>query len=120
MAPLSPRLCRPLSAASKGRYLAGQDTRTQDTEPFMSQPTPQDEMAGMITGYWTSQMVHVAAKLGLADHLAGGPRTADELAAATGTHARSLYRLLRALASVGIFSEADDGRFTQTVLSEAL
>jgi hypothetical protein len=86
----------------------------------MSQPTPQDEMAGMITGYWTSQMVHVAAKLGLADHLAGGPRTADELASATGTHARSLFRLLRALASVGIFSEADDGRFTQTVLSEAL
>ena len=74
----------------------------------------------MITGYWVSQMVHVAAKLGLADHLADGPRTTDELAAATGTHARSLYRLLRALASVGIFSEADDGRFTQTALSEAL
>src|SRR4051812_14253685 len=86
----------------------------------MSQPTPQDQMARMITGYWTSQMVHVAAKLGLADHLAGGPRTADELAAATGTHARSLYRLLRALASVGIFSEGEGGRFTQSPLSERL
>ena len=74
----------------------------------------------MITGYWISQMVHVAAKLGLADLLADGPRTADELAAATGTHARSLYRLLRALASVGVFSEADDGRFAQTPLSESL
>ena len=86
----------------------------------MSQPTPQDQMARMITGYWTSQMVHVAAKLRLADHLAAGPRTPDELAAATDTHARSLYRLLRALASVGLFSEAEDGRFTQTALSESL
>jgi hypothetical protein len=86
----------------------------------MTQPVSQDRLAGMITGYWVSQMVHVAAKLGLADRLADGPRSVDELAAATGTHARSLYRLLRALAGVGVFSEADDGRFTQTALSEAL
>ncbi|MEA2565547.1 MAG: hypothetical protein QOD49_724, partial [Actinomycetota bacterium] len=70
--------------------------------------------------YWVSQMVHVAAKLGLADRLADGPKTADELAQATETHARSLYRLLRALASVGIFSEDDDQRFSQTPLSEIL
>src|SRR4051794_74824 len=86
----------------------------------MTQPTPQDQLAGMITGYWVSQMVHVAARLGLADRLADGPRTADELAQATGTHARSLYRLLRALASVGVFSEGDDRRFSQTPLSECL
>src|SRR4051794_26144280 len=86
----------------------------------MTQPTPQDQLAGMITGYWVSQMVHVAARLGLADRLADGPRTADELARATGTHARSLYRLLRALASVGVFSEGEDNRFTQTPLSECL
>src|SRR3954451_14518503 len=86
----------------------------------MTEPSPQERLAGMITGYWVSQMVHVAAKLGLADHLADGPRTADELSAATGTHARSLYRLLRALASVGVFSETTDGRFTQTTLSEGL
>ena len=86
----------------------------------MTQPTPQDQMAGMITGYWVSQMVHVAAKLELADRLADGPRTADELAALTRTHARSLYRLLRALASVGIFSEGGDQRFSQTPLSEGL
>ena len=86
----------------------------------MTQPTPQDHVARMITGYWVSQMVHVAAKLGLADLLADGPKTADELAQATGTHARSLYRLLRALASVGIFSEDDDGRFSLTPLAELL
>ena len=86
----------------------------------MTQPTPQDQLAGMITGYWVSQMVHVAAKLGLADRLNDGPKTADDLATATGTHARSLYRLLRALASVGVFSEGDDRRFSQTPLSECL
>jgi hypothetical protein len=65
-------------------------------------------------------MVYAAAKLGLADQLADGPRTADELATATGTHPRSLYRLLRALASVGVFSEGDDHRFSLTPLAEPL
>ena len=59
----------------------------------------------MITGSWISQMVYVAAMLGLAVRLAGGPKTADDLAQDTGTHARSLYRLLSALACVGVFSE---------------
>ncbi len=86
----------------------------------MTQPAPKDALAGMITGYWVSQMVHVAAKLGLADRLADGPKTAEELAASTQTHARTLYRLLRALASVGVFSEDDDQRFSQTPLSECL
>ena len=86
----------------------------------MSQPTLQDQIARMITGYWVSQMVHVAAKLALADHLADGPRTVEELAESTGTHARSLYRLLRALASVGVFSEGDDGRFRPTPLGDCL
>src|SRR5579883_325184 len=86
----------------------------------MPKPTPHDEMARMITGYWISQMVYVAARLGLADRLAEGPRTAEELARTTGTHARSLYRLLRALASVGVFSEDGEGRFRQTPLGECL
>jgi hypothetical protein len=86
----------------------------------MAEPAPQDQMARMISGYWVSQMVHVAARLGLADRLADGPKTADELAALTQTHARTLYRLLRALASVGIFSEDEEGRFSQTPLSESL
>jgi hypothetical protein len=79
-----------------------------------------DPLARMITGYWVSQMVHVAAKLRLADHLAHGPRTAEELARTTGTHARSLYRLLRALASVGVFSELEPGRFRLNEMAESL
>ena len=74
----------------------------------------------MITGYWISQAIYVAAKLGIADLLKEGPKNCDELAKATGTHPRSLYRLLRALASVGVFAEAEDGRFGLTPLGECL
>ena len=86
----------------------------------MPEPTPQDQMARMITGTWISQSVYVAAKLGLADRLADGARSAEELAQATGTHARSLHRLLRALASIGVFSEDSAGKFQLTPLAETL
>jgi hypothetical protein len=74
----------------------------------------------MLTGYWISQAIYVAAKLGIADLLQQGPKNADELAQVTGTHARSLYRLLRALASIGVFAEAEDGRFGLTPLGAYL
>jgi hypothetical protein len=74
----------------------------------------------MIVGYWTSQMVYVAAKLGLADHLAEGPRSAEELAKASGTHAPSLYRLMRGLASLGVFREEEGRKFALTPLAEGL
>lgn len=81
---------------------------------------PQEAMSRMINGYWTSQALYVAAKLGLADLLASGPRSADELAASTSTHAPSLYRLLRALASQGVFADDGSGRFSSTPLAECL
>jgi hypothetical protein len=68
-------------------------------------------MTQMITGYWVSQMVYVAPRIGLADRLADGPKSAGELAQETGTHGRTLYRLFRALAGVDVFSEEPDGRF---------
>ncbi len=74
----------------------------------------------LVTGYWVSQAIYVAAKLGIADLLKDGPKNDGELAKATGTHGRSLYRLLRALASVGVFAEAEDGRFGLTPLGECL
>lgn len=64
--------------------------------------------------------VRVAADLGLADHLAGGPRTCADLAERTGTHAGSLLRLLRALAARGVFVEEANGRFALTPLAEPL
>ena len=64
-----------------------------------------DQLARLVSGYWYTQTVYVAAKLGIADLLKDGPRSAQELAEATGTSPRALYRLLRALASIGIFAE---------------
>lgn len=60
------------------------------------------QLIQMCAGGWVAAAVYGAAKLGLADHLADGPRTADELAARTGTHAPSLYRFLRTIAGFGI------------------
>lgn len=74
----------------------------------------------LIVGFQVSQGIHVAATLGVADLLADGPRTSDELAAVTNTHADSLYRLLRALASVGVFDEDEARRFTLTPMGTLL
>jgi hypothetical protein len=77
-------------------------------------------MLRLLTGHWISQAVYIAAKLRIADLVAGGPVTAEHLATATGTHPPSLYRLLRALASIGVFSEPSPGSFTLTALAEFL
>jgi len=81
---------------------------------------PQFAMLQLITGFWVSRAIYVAAKLGLADLVKDSPKTADELARLTGTHSPSLYRALRALASVGVFTDDGRGRFAQTPLSETL
>src|ERR671928_97756 len=67
-----------------------------------------------------SRAIHVAAGLRIADQLRADARSAEDLAAATGTHAPSLYRLLRALASVGIFNEAAGRTFSITPLGQVL
>lgn len=74
----------------------------------------------LVDGYQMSQAIHVAATLGIADLLAGGARASDDLAAATATDPRTLYRLLRALASVGIFHEDEDRHFSLTPLGDCL
>jgi hypothetical protein len=70
-------------------------------------------------GYQVSQALHVAAKLRIADLLRERPRSAEELARATGAHVSSLHRLLRALASLGVFTE-DRGCFRLTPMAEPL
>jgi hypothetical protein len=74
----------------------------------------------MLSGYWISQALYVAAKLRLADRVQPGPQTAAELAAETGVQPEALYRVLRALASVGCFAEDGQGRFALTPLAECL
>jgi O-methyltransferase domain/Dimerisation domain len=67
-----------------------------------------------------TQLIHVAAKLGVADLLRAGPKSSDELATAVSVDPQALYRLLRALASLGIFVETDPGSFALTSLAEPL
>src|SRR5947209_1166309 len=81
---------------------------------------PRELLIRLMNGYWHTQAIYVAAKLGLADILQQGPRSVEELAVATKTNPRALYRLLRALASLGIFAESENGRFTLTPLAECL
>lgn len=74
----------------------------------------------LVNGSWISQACYVMAKLGVPDLLASGPRSAEELAAATGAHAPSLRRLLNALGSVDLCSQREDGTFELTPLGALL
>jgi hypothetical protein len=87
-----------------------------DTQP---QPPPHIVMLQMISGFWISRAIYIAAKLGIADLLADG-KTAEEIAAATGSHAGAIYRIMRALSSVGVFTEDDERRFSSTPLGDTL
>jgi len=81
---------------------------------------PTQILQRMIVGSWITQAIYVAAQLGIADLLKDGSKSNDELAITTGVDAKSLYRLLRALASVGIFAEGISGYFELTPLAECL
>src|SRR4051794_12999186 len=85
--------------------------------PFGSAPA---EALRLATAYQASRALHVAIRMRLPDLLAGSARSAEDLARETGGHAPSLRRLLRALASYGVFSEAADGRFALGPLGGAL
>jgi hypothetical protein len=78
----------------------------------MAEVSTHQQLDQMITGYWISQAIYAAAKFGIADHLKAGPKTVEELAGATSTDVGALYRLLRALASVGIFTEGKPRQFS--------
>jgi hypothetical protein len=81
---------------------------------------PADTLRRLVGGFHVTQAIHVAAVLGIADLLAAGPQTSDDLARASGADAPSLYRLLRALASLGIFREEEGRRFATTPLGDLL
>jgi O-methyltransferase domain/Dimerisation domain len=81
---------------------------------------PVEKLRRLANGYQVSQAIHVAATLGIADLLAGGARSSDELAADTESHPEALYRVLRALAAVGVFREEEGRRFALTELGDGL
>jgi hypothetical protein len=93
---------------------------TQEQHPLSDALPPSATLLKMITDYWVSQAVSTAAQLGIADFLRDGPKSSEELAPAVGADARALYRLLRALTSVGVFVEDEDSRFGLTPLGAYL
>ncbi|UCE39368.1 MAG: methyltransferase [Thermoplasmata archaeon] len=82
-------------------------------------PLP-EQLMKFIVGRWISKPIYVAAELGIADMLAEGPKHIDDLAQSSKSHAPYLFRVMRALASVGIFSEIEDKRFKITPMAEHL
>ena len=78
------------------------------------------QLLDLINGSWIAQACYVVARLGIADLLAAGPRTAEDLAAATASDAQALRRLLGALGSVDICRQCEDGSFEMTRMGALL
>ena len=74
----------------------------------------------LATGAWTTQVLYVAARLGVADRLAAGPARAQDIAAQIGADPDALHRLMQALTSRGVLRQRRDGRFSLTPVGEAL
>ena len=91
-----------------------------DSKGSPSSLPPHAQIIQMGTAYWVSQFVYTAANMRLADHLAGGPRSASELSAVTGANPRALHRFMRTLASLGILTQDTGDRFALTPLGAAL
>jgi hypothetical protein len=81
---------------------------------------PAVQMVQLLAGFQVCQALYAAAKLGVADGLRDGPRDAAALAADVDADAQALHRVMRALASIGVFAETPDGRFGLTPLGETL
>ena len=79
-----------------------------------------ERFQAVLMGNWRTQALYVAASLRLADLLAAGPRTSAELASATSTHPAALHRLLRALSTIDVCRERDDGSFELTAFGALL
>ena len=93
---------------------------TTSTATALQELPPDAQLLSIVSSAWTSAAIYVAAKLGIADLLKDGPRTTEYLSVATSTHEMSLYRVLRAVASAGVFIEQDGRTFANTPMSEAL
>src|SRR5688572_6809712 len=83
-------------------------------------PPPEAVIAEVLLSQVTPRLVYLTATLKLADHLTDGPKTAEELASLTATHAPALYRILRTLASLGYFTEDAEHRFALEPLGAVL
>lgn len=93
---------------------------SQGPPPTGMELPPQLALARMMSGYAVSQLIYVAAKLGIPDLLRDGPLTIDQLATSAGAHQTSLLRVMRGLAAVGLFKESNNKTFEITPLGQYL
>ena len=93
---------------------------TNTGSAMTSAPPPQAVIMQLSMGAAVTQAIYVAAKLGIADILANGEKSVDEIAIAADAHSPSLYRILRSLASLGVFTETEKRIFANTPVSEVL
>src|SRR5438876_9263077 len=77
-------------------------------------------LMNLTAGKWVSQAIAVAAELGIPDLLKERPRTAAEIARTASASKDGVYRLLRALASIGLFAETENRKFRLTPLGRLL
>jgi hypothetical protein len=91
----------------------------EENKPFQD-ATARDFLGQLRFGWLVSRALHVAAELGVADLMSDGPQSVAQLAAATGSHPQYLYRLLRMLASYGVFAETNDRSFKLTAMGALL
>ena len=88
--------------------------------PNISEDAARADLLQLILGFQASQAIHAAAALGIADLLISGRKHIADLALATGTHPDSLYRLMRALASIRVFHEDEERSFSLTAVGHFL
>lgn len=110
-APLLRRLAR-----EGGRLAEERAERLREVEI----PSDAQHVSALINGFWAAQVLNVAATLLIPDQLAQGPKSVEELAASANAHAASLFRLMRALQTLGICCAAEGGRFGLTSAGEYL
>lgn len=99
------------------------DTLTERQAPVANAPSgppPHVQLIQLTTGTFVSQAVSVVARLGVADALANGPRPCHEIASAVGADPETLYRLLRAVADLGVLAELEGARFELTPVGDLL
>jgi O-methyltransferase domain/Dimerisation domain len=82
--------------------------------------SPPAAVIGLVAGMWAAKATAVAANLGIPDQLAHGPKTAEEVARMIGADASAVFRLMRAVMSVGVFTADREHRFALTPLGETL
>lgn len=88
--------------------------------PVFAPPSPEEQIMGLMLGLVQGRSLTAATELGIADALAAGPLSVEDLAARTQADSTNLLRLLRALETLGIFQQISPGTFANTPGSNCL